>query len=182
VGLVLVIAVVLTACATDPTTSDEDTALEQQLAATQQELATTQQQLSDITQELSAAEAELEQTTTTEVPADVVALIDKWWAANERGDGSVADLYQPSGYHVYGAELIPRSGLAAHFNTPSYTKEWITEPYLIAAEPEGRYVVARGLKVSSGSMSWTSAFVFEIVTSRDDELQIAQTDWVKASY
>ena len=27
------------------------------------------------------------------VPAEVVAVLDEWWAANDRADGSVADLY-----------------------------------------------------------------------------------------
>ena len=38
----------------------------------------------------------------TEAPAELAALIDDWYAANERGDGSVLDLYVPEGYHLYG--------------------------------------------------------------------------------
>ena len=41
--------------------------------------------------------------------------------------------------------------------------EWITDPYLIAAEPEGRYVVTRGLRTTLGDQSFASALTFEIL-------------------
>lgn len=137
-GSMLVMVVALSACASDPTASDEYVALQEELAATEQ-------QLSDTATNPAAARADLEEAmaeseATMEVPAEVVAFIDEWLAANERGDGSVADLYRPSGYHLLGDEKIALEDLAGHFNAPGYTAEWITEPYLIANQPEGRYL------------------------------------------
>jgi hypothetical protein len=178
-GSMLVMVVALSACASDPTASDEYVALEEELVATEQ-------QLSDTATDLAAALASLDEATaesgaTMEVPAKVVALIDEWWAANERGDGSVADLYRPSGYHLYGDEKIALEDLAGHFNTPGYKAEWITEPYLIANQPEGRYVVTRGVRTATGGRSWDSVFTFEILTMPGGELKIAQTDFMYVS-
>ena len=175
-GSVLVMVVTLSACATDPTASDEYVALEEQLQTMEQQLSTT-------AADLAAALASLDEVTTEseatmEIPAEVVALIDEWWAANDRGDGSVADLYTPSGYHLYGSEKVAQADFASQFNKPGGEAEWITEPYLIANQPEGRYVVTRGLRTSPGSRSFDSAFTFEILTMPDGELKIAQTAWL----
>lgn len=178
-GLVLVLAVVLAACASDPTSSDEYQALEQELATTQQELAATQQQLADTDEDVRGLLAQLSGTT-MKVPDEVNRLLGDWWTALERGDGSVADLYRLSGYHFDGSEKLPRKEIAAHLSAATDT-EWITEPYLVAAEPEGRYVVVRGLRISSETTSWASAFIFEIVTTAEGELKLAQTDWVYAN-
>jgi ABC-type Fe3+ transport system substrate-binding protein len=35
-------------------------------------------------------------------PEELAALIDNWYAANDRADGSVLDLHVPEGYHLYG--------------------------------------------------------------------------------
>ena len=111
-----------------------------------------------------------------EVPTEVAAVLDEWWAANERRDGSVADLYTASGYHLYGDQKIPRDSLAVHLNS-AITPEWSTEPFLIVAdESRGRYVVTRGVHVAGA----TSALTFEILTMTDGELKIAQTDWTDA--
>lgn len=175
-GSVLVIVVSLSACATDPTASDEYVALEEELVATEQQLS---DKAADLDEALASLdEAAAERAGTTEVPAEVAALIDEWWAANERNDGSVTDLYRPSGYHLYGDKRIALEDLGAHLNTPGYTAEWITDPYLIATEPDGRYVVTRGIRTSSGGMSWDSAFTFEILTMGDGELKIAQTGFM----
>ena len=114
----------------------------------------------------------------TEVPADVADLIDEWWAANDRADGSVVDLYRPTGYHMYGEQKVTLQELPSHFSTPGYTAESIAGPFLIAAEPEGRYVVTQGIRTSSGSQSFASALTFEIHETTDGELKITQTDFV----
>ena len=120
---------------------------------------------------------------TTEVPDEVAAVIDDWWDANERGDGSVVELYRASGYHLYGDERVARNELAEHFGSGSSgdEHEWITEPLLIAAEPDGRYVVARGMRITNGGESWASALTFEIMTSANGELEIAQSEWMYAN-
>jgi hypothetical protein len=174
-GSVLVMVVALSACASDPTASDEYLALEEKLVTTEQQLSDTAANLAEALASLD--EATVESGATMEIPAEVVALIDEWWAANDRGDGSVVDLYMPSGYHLYGDEKIALDDLASHLNAPGYTAEWITEPYLMAAEPEGRYVVTRGVRTGYGGMSWATALTFEILTMPDGELKIAQTDF-----
>jgi hypothetical protein len=113
-----------------------------------------------------------------EVPTDVRALIDEWSAAVELHDGSVTDLYWSMGYHVYGDRVIPRDEIAGHFADATFPTEWITDPYLIAAEPEGRYVVTRGLRTTLGDQSFASALTFEILDVPDDGLKIAQTNWM----
>ena len=92
--------------------------------------------------------------------------------------GSVTDLYLPSGYHMYGEQKITHDELAAHFSIPGYTAESISGPFLIAAEPEGRYVVTQGIRTSAGSQSWASALTFEIGEMPDGELKIWQTDFL----
>ena len=161
--LTLALVASVAACGEDVTTSDEYLALELEVAALEQ-------QVSD----LSGASAAV----TGEVPAEVAALLDEWWAANERADGSVVDLYLPSGYHLYGDRLIDLDELAAHLDPPGWTHEWISEPYLVVAEPDGRYVVTRGVRNASAIEVAESALTFEILTSPDGELQIAQTTWL----
>jgi hypothetical protein len=173
----IVLALVLTlmggACAGDVTASDEYQTLEL-------EAVDLEQQLSDTQAELSEARAMLDQPSDeaagcTEVPAEIVVLFDEWWAANERGDGSVTDLYTATGYHLYGDEKILHDDLAAHLAN-ALNPEWITEPYLIVAEPDGRYVVTRGIRVAG----MASAFTMEIVTKADGDLKIEQTAWTYA--
>lgn len=175
--IVLALALTLAAgaCAQDVTASDEYQALELEVAALEQQVAET-------TAELAEAQAGLEErgelAGAMEVPAEVVALLDEWWAANDRKDGSVVDLYRPSGYHLYGDKRISLDNLAAHLGAPGWTHEWITEPYLVAAEPEGRYVVTRGVRNTYAGQSSESALTFEILTSSSaGDLKIAQTSW-----
>ena len=55
---------------------------------------------------------------------------------------------------------------------------WITEPLLITDEGDGRYVAVRGMRnTNPGIWSNASAVIFEIVTTGDDELRLAQTAW-----
>lgn len=175
--LVLAVTVTATGCAGDAATSDEYRALEQEVAALEQEL-------SDMATESTDGRASLqgdpgEDGSGMEVPAEVAAMLDEWWAANERSDGSVVELYLSTGYHLTGDEKISLESLAAHLSTPGWTSEWITGPYLIAAEPEGRYVVTRGVRNSSGASSFASALTFEVLTTTGGELKIAQTNWTE---
>jgi hypothetical protein len=171
--LVLALVVVAGACAGDVTASDEYQALEMEVADLEQQLSGSEVELSKAREMLNGAPAEA--AGGTEVPTEVMALLDDWWAANERNDGSVVDLYTPNGYHLYGETKYSRDSLAAHLNT-AVNPEWITEPYLIVADPRGRYVVTRGLQ--SGSSA--SALTFEILTMADGELKLAQTVWTYA--
>ena len=171
--IALVLAMVVGACAADVTESDEYQDLENELAALEQELP-------DPTAALAATRAEVGAAGLggTDVPPDVAAVIDAWWAANERGDGSVADLYLPSGYHLYGDQRILGDAVAAHLSNESWTSERIAGPYLVVAEPQGRYVVTLGVRntLGEGLSSAASALTFEIVT-RAGELMIAETNW-----
>jgi len=115
------------------------------------------------------------------VPNEVAELIDDWYAANDRGDGSVVDLYILAGYHLNGTQRFTGEEIASHLTQPGWTSEWITEPYLIVDEGDGRYVVTRGIRNSAGGASFASALTFEIVTTPSDELKFAQTAWSSVS-
>ena len=172
--LALALAMTAGACAQDVTASDEYQALELEVAAVEQ-------QLSDTTAELAEAQAGLEGSSgetagAMEIPAEVLALLDEWWEANERNDGSVVDLYTSDGYHLYGDTKYALDSLAAHLQQ-AVNPTWITEPYLIVAQQShGRYVVTRGMQ----SGPFASAVTFEILTTADGELKLAQTAWTKA--
>ena len=160
--LALALTLVGGACGGDVTASDEYRALESEIAALDR-------QLSDATAQL----VEVHAGAPPEVPAEVLALLDEWWAANERKDGSVVDLYTGSGYHLYGQAKYSGAELAAHLQL-AMSPEWITEPYLIVAdESRGRYVVTRGMR----SGPFPSAVTFEVVTTPQGELKLAQTAW-----
>lgn len=163
--------VLVAGCSTDPTTTDEYLDLEQRWASTQEELLGARADLANAIEERDELMAELE------VPDAVVDLLDDWWQANERSDGSVSDLYVANGYHQYGSQRISKDQLGEHFGSSEYEAEWITEPYLIAAEPEGRYVVSRGVRNSTGVMSFASALTFELEENSDGTLQILHSDW-----
>jgi hypothetical protein len=137
-----------------------------------------QQQLSDTETDLATVQAEAEQVAVSQadIPDDVAAVLDAWWAANEREDGSVVDLYLPNGYHLYGDQKFGVDEIAAHLGAEGWSHELIAGPYLVAAEPEGRYVVTEGVRNSLGGRSFASALTFELVT-RDGELKIAETGW-----
>ena len=113
-------------------------------------------------------------------PDEVAALIDEWFDAASRGDGSVLDLYTSTGYHLYGADSFTGEDLVNHLQTPGISHEWVSELMLVVDEGDGRYVVTRGLK-NSGAVSGVSAMTFEILTQSDGELRIAQSAWSKMS-
>jgi hypothetical protein len=124
----------------------------------------------------STSEAETE-VVPTDVPAEIVSLIDEWSAANERGDGSVMDLYVPEGYHLYGDQRYDYDEVSQHLSGGGVEHEWLTDPLVVAADEDGRFVVVRGMRNSSPMWSNASALLFEIVTTPEDELRIVQTAW-----
>jgi len=129
-----------------------------------------------LTAEATAAVVALEKIETVVAPAELAALVDDWYAANDRGDGSVLDLYVPEGYHQYGTLRVDYDAIPAHLSGGEHT--WITEPLLITADRDGRYVVVRGMRNGSSDSSNASAISFEIVTTADDELRIVHTAWI----
>ena len=111
-------------------------------------------------------------------PEPVGALVDEWFAAAEAGDGSVTDLYLPSGYHLYGDRRYDRDDIAAHLSGGGYEHEWITDTILVADDENGSYVVVRGMRNSNEFESEQSALTFEIVTTDEGVLRLAQTSWL----
>lgn len=170
IGLAIALALAVGACGQDVTTSEEYQSLETEKIALEQRLTSTEDELA-IARQAGTGES---------VPAEVVAVLDEWWAANVRADGSLVDLYTAAGYHLYGDEKILQDEFAAHFNAPGWTSEQITEPYLVVAEPDGRYVVTRGVRNTYAGMATESALTFEILTAPTGEMKIAQTTWLYA--
>lgn len=178
--MTLMVALVAGACAADVAESEEYQELEARLSAVQEELAAAEEEVAYL-QEETEAQAEAESTVATEMPAEVTELLDEWLAAVERNDGSITQLYVPGGYHLYGGRYITLDRLDDHLNAPGWTTEIISGPYLVVAEPEGRYVVTMGLRNTSGSGAYASAFTFELV-SRDGELKVAETNWTDVTF
>jgi hypothetical protein len=114
-------------------------------------------------------------------PDEVAALIDEWYDAASRGDGSVLDLYTSTGYHLYGAKSFTGEDLVIHLETPGISHEWVSELMLVVDEGDGRYVVTRGMR-NSGAVSGVSAMTFEILAQSDGELRIAQSAWSKITW
>jgi hypothetical protein len=123
----------------------------------------------------SSADSTVSQEVTA--PDELAALVDEWFAALDRGDDSVLDLYVSDGYHLYGDQRFDYDEIVAHLSGGSVQHEWLTEPLLIAEDADGRYVVVRGMRNSSPVWSNASALLFEIVTTTDDELRLVQTAW-----
>ena len=112
-------------------------------------------------------------------PEGLATLIDDWYAANDRGDGSVLDLYVAEGYHLYGDQRFEYDEIVNHLSggDMEIEHEWITEPLLIAEDDDGRYVVVRGMRTRNPVGSNASALLFEIVTTPEGDLRIVQTAW-----
>lgn len=165
---------ILGACSSDPTTSEEYLDLEQ-------ELTTAQGQIDDVESQLAAVTAERDELLADpNVPAEVLAMTDEWLAANERKDGSVVDLYAPNGYHLYGAERISRDELVDHFGeSAAADHEWVTGPYVVTDEGDGRYVIVRGMRIDFGGSSYTSALGFEIEETADGTPEIVHSTWME---
>ena len=113
-------------------------------------------------------------------PDEVAALIDEWFDAASRGDGSVLDLYTSTGYHLYGADRFTGEDLVNHLEAPGISHEWVSDLMLVVDSGLGRYVVTRGMR-NSGVITGVSALTFEILAQADGELRIAQSAWSKIS-
>jgi hypothetical protein len=113
------------------------------------------------------------------VPDDIATLVEDFGEAVNRGDGSVLEFYQPSGYHVYGDERIAYDDIVSHMDT-GWTGEMITEPLLVVNQEDHRYVVVCGIRSSSPGdfRSAESAMSFEIVRTADDGLELVHTAWL----
>jgi hypothetical protein len=174
----------------DPTTSDEYAALEQELAEANQDLAQTEVLLTEVTAERDAlvvSEAEAaapvpEAIDATTVPDEIAALLVEWGEAVNRGDGSVIELYGPAGYHMHGNQRIDHDDVVSHLQVGGVTGEWTTEPLLLLDNGEGRYVVVIGARNTSigGAVAYGSV-TFRIRTTASGELEIAETAWKVAS-
>jgi hypothetical protein len=171
--ILMAFGLILGACSADPTTSEEYLDLEQELTTAQGQIDDLETQLASVTAERDELMAE------PDVPAEVLAIPDEWLEANNRGDGSVVDLYATNGYHVYGYERIPRDELVDHFaESAAADHEWVTDPYVVADEGDGRYVVVRGMRIDFGGASYTSALGFEIEETADGTPEIVHTQWM----
>ena len=113
-------------------------------------------------------------------PDEVAALIDEWFDAASRGDGSVLDLYTSTGYHLYGADSFTGEDLVSHLGAPGISHEWVSDLMLVVDSGSDRYVVTRGMR-NSGVITGVSALTFEILAQADGELRIAQSAWSKIS-
>jgi hypothetical protein len=177
VGVALALALLVAACSTDPTTTDEYTALEEGLAQAEA-------QLSDVVAERDALRDELESNTASgvsqdvgrgPVPDDVVALIDQWKQAT---DSSMVDLYTPTGFHLYGTQRYTGEDIGPHLLNPSVGHEELT-PLLLVADEFGRYVVTQGVENTVGGAKYPSGISWEIVADAEGKLKIAQSAWFK---
>ena len=154
----------------DPTKSDEYAALEQELADV-----TAERDL--LVEQAEAAAPLLQEGNPAAVPEDLSALTVAWGEAINAGGGAVTELYTTGGFHLYGSTRIAHDQIAAHLEAPSTEGEWITDPYLLVDEGNGRYVVARGTHAAG---SFPGSITFVIVRTADGELKIAETAWVYA--
>ena len=170
------LALVMAGCSSsDPTTSNEYAELEQELAQSETQLTQVAAERSALAEEAAAVPAA---NTPSVVPAEVAALTTAWGEAVNRDDGSVTDLYRLGGYHLYGAKSIPLDDIASHLEAGTRPGEWLTEPYLLVDEGDGRYVVARGARAES---AYEGSITFSIARSSDGELEIVKTAWFYAS-
>lgn len=127
-----------------------------------------------------SADEAAEATVASTPPDEVAALVDEWLQAIKRGDGSVLDLYTPTGYHLYGADRFTGDDLVNHLETPGIDHEWASELMLVVDEGDGRYVVTRAGR-NSGAVAVVSALTFEVLTQIDGELLLAQSSWFKVT-
>jgi hypothetical protein len=76
---------------------------------------------------------------------------------------------------VYASE-----GLVAHLQgNGESTNERITESLLMGDQGDGTYVVSMGVRSTLGSDPWASVMSYEIITTSDNDLEIAQTNFLK---
>jgi len=111
-------------------------------------------------------------------PDEIATLIDDWFDANTRGDGSVLELYTPEAYHLYGPQRFEYDQIADHLAGGGWEHEWTTPALLIADDGNGQFVATRGMRVSHPAVgSDASALTFEIRTVADGSLLISESAW-----
>jgi hypothetical protein len=169
--------VVVGCSSSDPTTSDEYAALEQELAQSEAQLADVTAERDALVKPAEATAAVLQESNSAAVPDDVAALMVAWGEAINTGGGAVTELYTAGGSHLDGSTRIAHGQIAAHLEAPSTEGVWVTDPYLLIDEGNGRYVVARG---SHAAGAFPGSITFLIVRAPDGELEIAETAWVHA--
>lgn len=178
IPFVVALLLVMAGCSSsDPTTSDEYAALEQELALSEAQLADVTAERDALAAEAEAAAAASDETATGAVPDDVAALTKAWGDAINSGGGAVKALYTPDGFHLYNSQRIAHDDIAAHLEEPGPRGEWLTEPYLLIDDVNGRYVVARGTYAAG---QYPGSITFVIVRAADGGLEIAETAWVYA--
>ena len=176
IAIVIAVLLVVAGCSSsDPTASDEYAALEQELAQSEAQVAEVTAERDALVAEAEAAAAASEDGMATAVPDDVAALTAAWGDAINSGDGAVTALYSESGFHLYNTTKIDHDDIAAHLEGPTTDGEWVTEPYLLIDEGDGRYIVARGTR---GAGVYPGSLTFLIVRDADGELEIAETAFV----
>lgn len=109
------------------------------------------------------------------VPDEVAALIDQWKQATET---SMADLYTPTGFHLYGTQKYTGDDIGAHLVNPAIGHEELT-PLLLVATETRRYVVTQGIENTVAGGKYPSGLSWEIVEDSDGALLIAQSAWFK---
>ena len=179
--LAISVAVALTGCS-DPMASDEYKGLEQDLVVAMQERDALQGDLEAAQADLASVESDLAAVhESLDVPDAIWDLMEEWEAANERGDGSVVELYFSNGYHHDGTKRVALDDLESSLAlSPGWEAEWITEPFMIVDDGDGRYVVTRGLRLGTETFGYTSAFTFEIETRDDGTMGLVHTAWAYA--
>jgi hypothetical protein len=177
VPFVVALLLVAAGCSSsDPTTSDEYAALEQELAQSEAQLAEVTAERDALEEQAEAASAVAQEAKGAAVPDDVAALTDAWGDAINAGGGAVTELYSTGGFHLFGGKRVAHDEIAAHL-APSKGGVWITDPYLLVDEGNGRYVVARGTHAAG---AFPGSITFVIKEASDGELAIAETAWVSA--
>jgi len=178
VPFVVALLLVMAGCSSsDPTASDEYAALEQELARSEAQLAEVTAERDALVAEAETAAAVPEETVTGTVPDDVAALTEAWGDAISTGGGAVTALYTSDGFHLSSSQRIAHDDIAAHLEEPSAEGEWLTEPYLLIDDVNGRYVVARGTYAAG---QYPGSVTFVIVRAADGGLEIAETAFVYA--
>ena len=176
IPFVVVLLLLVAGCSSsDPTTSDEYAALEQELAQSEAQVAEVTAERDALVAEAEAVAAASEDGMATVVPDDVAALTDAWGDAVGSGDGAVTALYSENGFHLHNTTKIEYDNIATYLEEPSSPGEFVTESYLLIDEGDGRYIVARGVY---GAGVHPGSLTFLIVRGEDGELKIAETAFV----
>jgi len=176
VPFAMALLLVVAACSSsDPAASDEYAALEQELAQSEAQLTEVTAERDALVAEAETAAAAADEIEAAAAPDDVAALTVAWGEAINTGGGAVTELYASDGFHLFNSQQIAHDDIAAHLEQPTAHGKWLTEPYLLVDEGDGRYVVARGTHAAG---TFPGSVTFVIVREADGGLKIAETAWV----